>query len=388
MPGDAPEVGAMLGLGPGHATDPVIIGGDGQGPGPKATVCLPQIARRGLGRDHWIEALVYGRTDVHVAAAGGWHELPDPGRAGGGAGTELVGGLDVREEDQVFRQPGGAECLAEATLVATADLNATAKALAQAALRTHPLVGPVNGADPAGGDQPVAQGGLVGAQGLPAGGLVLHAAQAPLPGRDTPADQGLLVGGVAVRVAAGKVDDLVDDIEVLVVMDGHLAAAPLGVDVAPEVHVPLDLRGNREDRAGRDAFILRCRCRALLRGAGAAGQQGQGEPGQDERVARARDYGLHWQFPRVSTGWLGVPQTGRWHDARNSGRRLVIVQPIQAKIMGRFRAFPDSVHRGWRNWVAFSMFEGPTRAALPGLRPSQAPSRADPGLGSGPGSGR
>ena len=192
----------------------------------------------------------------------------------------------MREIGEVLRDTVTAHDLAKGRVVPSADLHAAMEAFAQTALTAHAVGSPVDRGATAGPLEPRQERLVAAAQALPGSHALFQKAQLALVGIRTVAHQRALRVRVALFDGQGQFDDLVDDVHVLVVVDGDLSATPDAVDMAPEIDIGLDLRRNGEGVRAGDHLALGPvfpRGVALSAVAAAARQAEQGNRQQQER---------------------------------------------------------------------------------------------------------
>ena len=122
-----------------HAPGAVIVGRDRQGPSAqKAVILLQQFGGRN-SRQPNVVAFVHPTVDPQEPAACGRHELPDA--RGTGFGTRIVakGRLDVRQQDQFFRQTRAFKNRLDYRQIRPRTHQARLERLPYTALKTHLL---------------------------------------------------------------------------------------------------------------------------------------------------------------------------------------------------------------------------------------------------------
>ena len=231
---------AQLLLGAPHALGAVVVGGQGQRPGTQQAVVEPQQLRRRLGGAERIHAVVHGRIDAHVATAGGAHELPQARGSGLRVRGGVERGLHVRQHAQLRGHAEVRERLLDVRLPQPRAHQAFAEPVGLAELEAHVLH---RAQQPFGRD-----GGAP--QVLDA--LVLRRQRAGGAGDAAQGRGDVALGGLhqVLALAGGGVrpelQRLVDHAQVVLVVDEAGIGADLGVDTDPEINVPVELRGLRE----------------------------------------------------------------------------------------------------------------------------------------------
>ncbi len=159
--------------------------------------------------------------------------------------------FDVGQIGEILGQASLAEHAAESRIVATADFEAALEALAHAALAAQPVAGAEQGAGAAAAGLDAVGQGLFGRRQRRVGrSLVLDLTQQIAQGFEVALDEILLLGGLAFADRAGQGENSVDDVEVAVVVQRHLMAAPGGVNLAPERDLRLEFRRRRKSGVG------------------------------------------------------------------------------------------------------------------------------------------
>jgi hypothetical protein len=223
----------------------MVVGRERQRPAAQQLVVGLQQLRRGLGGAEGIHALIYRIIDAHVEAAGARHELPHAGRSHLGIDGGIEGGFHMRQRGQLGRQAMGREGTRDMPFPGARALHARAEAVGLAHLETHALRGFAQARRRGIGPEGFAEALFVGIE------LVCTGSQALEHQHDLLA---LCVHGIAPRRGGDvgrKLQLAVDDGQIALVVQEAFAGTDLGVDADPEVHVFLQLGGERQVLAGR-----------------------------------------------------------------------------------------------------------------------------------------
>ncbi len=240
--------GAELLLRPLHAAGTVVVRGQRERPAAEHDVVLLQEARGRFGRAIRIEPFVDGRIDAQEASAGAAHELPHARGADLRIRIRVEGGFDVRQRCELARQAHLGERRRDVLAPGAGTHDAFAEAIRLTELEAHALRRIVESRTPRALRPQVEHALLLLAQVGGAGGQAIQDARVLLL-RVVDA-----LGALPRRKVAGQLHDLVDDAQIVLVVQQAALGRHLGIDLAPERDVRLQLGGTNE--------------RVLLRGRG------------------------------------------------------------------------------------------------------------------------